>query len=152
MKESLTQIILTTPIQRFRPWVCEVNEFHGLLNTEIFQNELPTPKFKMYRPVDNEIGWCEGRELSSKNNSACVIGLAHVFPDIQHFIMILAHEMVHQWQWDCLSRSRLAQKKLPIMSHGKSFYSFRDRFKPFYIPLFRAYDPCIDYFKNVRIS
>ena len=45
----------------------------------------------------------------------------------QWMISTLAHEMCHQWQWDIISSARRKLGKEPIMSHGPTFYMFRER-------------------------
>ena len=45
----------------------------------------------------------------------------------QWLIATLAHEMCHQYQWDILGPIRLDEGKQPILSHGPSFFVFRDK-------------------------
>ena len=51
----------------------------------------------------------------------------------------LAHEMVHQWQWEVLSPQRHEKGKPAIMSHGPSFYAWRKPLNEYLIPLTRMY-------------
>jgi hypothetical protein len=50
-------------------------------------------------------------------------------------IMAVAHEMVHQYQWDIESKRRKRQGLPSIMSHGPTFFSWRDKLKKHGIPL-----------------
>jgi len=47
----------------------------------------------------------------------------------------MAHEMVHQFQWDVLSNERQSQGLDPIMSHGPSFFAWREPLAEYDIPL-----------------
>jgi hypothetical protein len=47
----------------------------------------------------------------------------------------MAHEMVHQFQWDILSNERQSQGLGPIMSHGPSFFAWRKPLAEYNIPL-----------------
>ena len=53
----------------------------------------------------------------------------------QWLVTILAHEMSHQYQWDILGKQRLAEGKEKIMSHGPSFFVFKDNLAKYDIPL-----------------
>ena len=45
----------------------------------------------------------------------------------QWLITVLAHEMCHQYQWDVQGPKRLKAGKEPMLSHGPSFFVFRDK-------------------------
>lgn len=55
----------------------------------------------------------------------------------QWLIIVLAHEMCHQYQWDVVGEKRIKQGKNPIMSHGPSFFIYRDKLAKHGIPLKR---------------
>jgi hypothetical protein len=55
-------------------------------------------------------------------------------------ITVLAHEMVHQYQWDIYSVKRERQGLTNIMSHGPSFFEWKDRLAEFAIDLRTAYN------------
>jgi len=56
----------------------------------------------------------------------------------QWLITVLAHEMCHQYQWDVLGYKRVKAGQKPIMSHGPSFFIFREKLAMHGIPLRRA--------------
>ena len=56
----------------------------------------------------------------------------------QWLIMVLAHEMAHQYQWDVLGVKRMKKGLEPIMSHGPTFYIHRKKFLKHNIPLKRV--------------
>ena len=47
----------------------------------------------------------------------------------QWLVTTLAHEMCHQYQWEIIGAERISMGKDPIMSHGPSFFLFRERLK-----------------------
>lgn len=47
----------------------------------------------------------------------------------QWLITTLAHEMCHQYQWDIIGEQRISGGKDRLMSHGPSFFIFRDKLK-----------------------
>jgi hypothetical protein len=58
---------------------------------------------------------------------------------MQWFITTLAHEMVHQYQWDIIGPEREQEGKDWLMSHGPSFYQFKDGMKDYNISLKTAH-------------
>ena len=57
----------------------------------------------------------------------------------QWMVTTLAHEMCHQYQWDIVGPERDEQGYKPIMSHGPTFFQFRDDLNNHYIPLKTAH-------------
>jgi hypothetical protein len=96
----------------------------------------------MYRTKDYW-GMCAAKHVIPLNDrrSNCIISLKDKWYCKQWLVMTLAHEMCHQYQWDILSFKRLKQGKTPLMSHGSSFFLFRDKLSKCGIPLRRTYSP-----------
>ena len=91
------------------------------LNRAIFYGQLSFPKsisVRNYKTVD-WWGECEGRHNGSRcgPNYTRIIRLQSHWPNKKKFITVLAHEMVHQWEWE----------KLGTMSHGKDFFSWQEK-------------------------
>ena len=85
-----------------------------LLNKAIFDEELyPPRKIEIRRFHDSE-GWCEGCAPIRKNCDDVIIGIQTSPTNRASFLWLLAHEMVHQWEW----------VEFKEMSHGKNFYSW----------------------------
>ena len=57
----------------------------------------------------------------------------------QWLITTLAHEMCHQYQWDIEGEKRLKEGKDRLMSHGPTFFQFRDKLKKHGISLKNAH-------------
>jgi hypothetical protein len=53
----------------------------------------------------------------------------------QWMVAVLAHEMVHQYQWEILGKNMEGRIKWYVMNHGPSFYEWRDAMAEYQIPL-----------------
>jgi|688.fasta_scaffold679500_2 hypothetical protein len=121
----------------YRPTKREVKHFYKLINQDIFKNKLTMPTIELVSHR-KYLGLCQGKNRWGKpydTGSYCTIKLIDKFYCRQWFITTLAHEMVHQYQWDILSGKRRKQGKSPIMSHGPSFYVWKTKLNKFSIPL-----------------
>lgn len=114
----------------------EVKSLFRLINEEVFYNKLSMPKIVLKSRLRDCWGICQGADKPfRKGKSRCTIVLAERWYCKQWLIMSLAHEMVHQYQWDIYSEIRCRQGKESLMSHGPSFYIFRKRLAKHGIPL-----------------
>ena len=142
--------LMQAEVKPFRPWLYEVELIHTIINREVFGNALNLPKFKLLRKADigNDFGWCEGEHdfetfKPESGQSLCTIGLLNTWKSVQSFVIILAHEMIHQWQWDVYSFQRHKDRKPYILSHGPTFWQFKPKLASFGIPLHRVYQPTL---------
>lgn len=115
----------------------QVENLYRLLNINIFQNSLIMPEFKVIARCRKYWGYCIANEDPKPNKSVCVIKLSDKWFCKQWLIIILAHEMCHQYQWDIEGLERLNMGKKPIMSHGPSFFKFKHNLAKYNIPLGR---------------
>ena len=69
----------------------------------------------------------------------CIIRVSDKWFCKQWLITTLAHEMVHQYQWDIQGRERIKNGKEPFISHGPTFFQFRDKLAENNISLKRAH-------------
>lgn len=113
----------------FRPTEGQARYYFRLLNLLIFGNRLRLPKITVRR-LHGAWGQCRGDE-----NLVCEIDLTDRFYCRQWFLIVLAHEMCHQYQWEVLGQQRVRRGRRPIMSHGPSFFIFRESLRRFGIPL-----------------
>ena len=95
------------------------------LNLIIFDGVL-TPPSKLYIQNYKDCGgWCAPWRWNRKNRTV-KIGLRRNFCDRKTFLTCLAHEMVHQWEWEILGR----WAEVGCHSgHGKSFFSWKNKIK-----------------------
>jgi hypothetical protein len=105
---------------------------YNLINESVFRNQL-TPCEIVIRPLRSAWGWCVG--LEKRDEFYCKIELPPRWPFEQYAITALAHEMCHQFQWENLTSKRHRQGLPAIMSHGPSFFLWRDALARQGIPL-----------------
>lgn len=122
----------------YRPSQREVYRMYDLINEKIFHGELKRPEIRLGQ-LKKAWGWCQGNETPLDSGSYCTIRLSDKWFCIQWFIITLAHEMAHQYQWDILGPKRFMQGKDFLMSHGPTFFLHRTRMKRHGIPLKTAF-------------
>lgn len=109
----------------FRPSKHLVYHTYELINYEVFNNSLPKPKIEVQSHCRKYWGMCMGHTHRTVTGSYCTIRMMDKWFCPQWFITTLAHEMVHQYQWDIIGPEREQEGKDWLMSHGPSFYQFR---------------------------
>ena len=122
----------------YRTTHAEVTALYRLINKTIFNNKLPMPEIEVAPRCREYWGLCFGsyvRPTARKSN--CKIRLMDKWYCRQWLIIVLAHEMCHQYQWDIIGEKRLKEGKERLMSHGPTFYVFRDKLAKYGIPLKR---------------
>ena len=127
---------------RYRTSEREVLALFKVINKEIFNNKLPIPKIEVMPNCRTYWGLCSANALvlhSDKSKSNCTIRLMDKWFCKQWLITTLAHEMCHQYQWDVQGIERRKIGKDPLMSHGPSFFVFRDKLKSHGISLKSAH-------------
>lgn len=108
----------------------EVVALYRLINKTIFNNKLIMPEIEVMPRCRKYWGMCFGAlQMPTKSKSYCKIRLMDKWYCRQWLINVLAHEMCHQYQWDVEGMKRLNKGKEPIMSHGPSFFVFREKLK-----------------------
>lgn len=124
----------------YRTDLNEVTRIYKMLNFYVFDWELPMPILEVVPRCRSYWGMCYGAEEQLPyRKSSCKIRLMDKWYCKQWMITTLAHEMCHQYQWDVIGTQRLYEGKQPIMSHGPSFFIFRDRLREHGISLKTAH-------------
>lgn len=114
----------------YRTNINEVTRLYKMLNWYIFDNTLSMPTLEVVPRCRKYWGMCYGSyDAPIRNRSSCKIRLMDKWYCKQWLVAVLAHEMCHQYQWDIQGLERRKVGKDPIMSHGPSFFVFRDRLK-----------------------
>jgi hypothetical protein len=138
MSEPLPSIGLQKKLS-YRPTKREVKKLYNIINEEIFNNELPPASLEIKSHCRGYWGMCMAQGFNPKKKSSqCKIRLTDRWYCKQWLIDTLAHEMVHQYQWDIYSKERDKEGKEPIMSHGPSFHKFRKQLAEYGIVLKRT--------------
>jgi len=113
----------------YRPTIGQVLFYYRLLNFLVFDNTLTRPYLEIRR-LKCAWGLCIGH-----TDLSCEIHITDRFYCKQWFLSVLAHEMCHQYQWQVLGEQRLKQGRWPLMSHGPSFFLYREKLNALGIPL-----------------
>ena len=106
--------------------------FH-ILNEQIFGNLLE-PVDKIF--ISNHKNYGDVYALyyydDKFRGKPAKISLCKRFDDEKMFVEILAHEMIHQWQWDVYRFDHLDYFGRPMFensgAHGPSFFAWKNRF------------------------
>lgn len=122
----------------YRPSQREVYRMYDLINEEVFRGRLVRPEIRLGR-LRKAWGWCQGNQLPLETGSYCVIKLSDKWYCIQWFIITLAHEMAHQYQWDIIGPKRSTMGKDFLMSHGPTFFQHKSKMERHNIPLKTAF-------------
>lgn len=127
--------------KKFRPGQRQVNEIYGLLNRYVFNDKLIRPPMYI-GPWKGIWGMCVGGFYPSRRGTKCWIKLSDKYFCVQWLVTVLAHEMVHQYEWDILEKP---------MTHRQSFFLWRNKLEYYDIPLRSWYCP-INWFKYQDIT
>ena len=129
----------------FRPDCEEVDALYRSINRNVFDNLLTQPDIEL-GVIQKAWGLCHWEDSLQRRGSHgklgtwCRMRLSDKWYSPQWFCAILAHEMVHQYQWDihrwehrydfgCDPRSRYSG------AHGPSFREWRGELARFGVPL-----------------
>jgi hypothetical protein len=123
----------------FRPSPRQIHHVYELINYHVFNNKLRKPRLIIAPRRQKYWGMCIGNIEMQKTGSYCDIELMDKWISVQWMVATLAHEMVHQYQWDILGPQRYDEGKPFLMSHGPSFFSFKDKLEDHFIPLKTAH-------------
>lgn len=115
----------------FRPRYADINYAYNIINKYVFNGALVKPDITQRRMV-KAWGFCSWEDLEQKSGSWTTIHLSDKWFCPQWFMNTLAHEMVHQYQWDHYRWEHLDYHGKPMFegsgAHGPSFYMWRDVF------------------------
>ena len=118
----------------------EVVALYRLINKTVFNNKLEMPIIEVVPRCRKYWGLCiAGFERPANRRSYCRIRLMDKWFCRQWLITTLAHEMCHQYQWDIEGEKREKQGMHRLMSHGPSFFTFREKLKKHGISLKSAH-------------
>lgn len=109
----------------FRPSLKDVKYAYKIINRHVFNNQLTIPPITL-GITRGYWGMCIGNHNKTTSRSFCEIRLSDKYFCAQWFMNTLAHEMVHQYQWDIEGEDREHEGLDPLMSHGPSFFAWRD--------------------------
>lgn len=141
IREIMAQPLPGITYQRrkhFRPTDSYVYYTYSLLNRYIFDNKLRRPEITQGRMIKCW-GLCHWHDEEQRSGTYCTIRLSDKWFCEQWFVNTLAHEMVHQYQWDIYRWEHIDCFGKDIYqnsgAHGPSFYEWRDRFSEYDLKL-----------------
>lgn len=115
----------------FRPSHEEVVEYYNLINCYVFDNTLRLPEIRL-GAIKQCWGACYWEDELQSSGSYCKIRLNSKWYCQQWFLNTLAHELIHQWQWDIyrFEYENIYNRKMKKIGggHGPNFYQWRDKF------------------------
>jgi len=116
----------------FRPTEHDINYAYNIVNRYVFDNVLVRPEITQ-GTLRKAWGICTWKTSEQETGSWVDIRLMDKWFCPQWFLNTLAHEMVHQYQWDVYRWEHLDYYGRPMYEesgpHGPSFYMWRDRFE-----------------------
>jgi len=115
----------------FRPRDSDIIYAYNILNRYVFDNQLRQPEL-ITGQMRNCLAYCQWLNYENYNGSWTIIKLSDKWFCQQWFMNTLAHEMVHQYQWDIGRWQYIDAHGRDIYqnsgAHGPSFYEWRDQF------------------------
>lgn len=132
--------IMATPLpsityqrrKSFRPSDEDIIYAYNIINRYVFDNQLRRPDITK-GTLRKAWGYCQWLENEQKTGSATHIRLMDKWFCTQWFMQTLAHEMVHQYQWDIYRYEHMDFYGRDINqysgAHGPSFFAWRERFE-----------------------
>ena len=101
-----------------------ITRWFNIFNQEIFRDEIhPFHEIEIKQKKG-----CHAEHIPFEEHCGkiyAVLSISDRFINKNEFLFVLAHEMVHQWQWMHLHTS----------NHGESFWKWKNRLAKFEIPL-----------------
>lgn len=141
MNEELPNVTYQKKLM-YRTSEKEVLMLFKLINREVFRNVLPIPEIQVTPRCRKYWGICIASHFDPQyegSKSHCIIKISDKWFCRQWLITTLAHEMCHQYQWDIDGHHRAKLGKGPLMSHGPSFFIWRDKLEKHGVPLKTAH-------------
>lgn len=115
----------------FRPGPEDIDYAYKIINRHVFDNQLRQPIIEQ-GVLRKAWGICEWHD-TPEEGSWVKIRLMDKWFCPQWFMNTLAHEMVHQYQWEIYRWEHLDYFGRPMYEfsggHGASFYMWRERFE-----------------------
>jgi len=124
--------------KKFRPSTTDITYAYNIINKYVFDDVLIRPHIHK-STLRKAWGLCHWMQEEQVTGSWCNIRVMDKWFCQQWFMNTLAHEMVHQYQWDVYRWEHLNYYGKPMFEgsggHGPSFYAWRDRFTQYGLTL-----------------
>jgi hypothetical protein len=117
--------------KQFRPKPADITYAYNIINRHVFRGQLRNPGIATGR-LNRAWGTCQWHYSERTNGSYCDLWLADKWFCPHWFMNTLAHEMVHQWQWDIYRWDHQdyfgRDPNVDSGGHGPSFFTWREEF------------------------
>jgi hypothetical protein len=127
-KSKLAKLLSSKEHYEYETTVEDCQEWFNVLNRELFDNSLPRIDEIDIRWRRGALAWYDYDEKKPGKGTAKLL-MNKRYKSKQFFIEVLAHEMVHHYQYIYNEE----------MGHGSSFFKWRDKFNKKGLNLVRAY-------------
>jgi len=141
LRKIMSQELPSITYQRrksFRPTDEDIVYSYNIINKYIFDGVLTRPAITK-GTIRRAWGYCHWLNEEQETGSWCTIRLMDKWFCPQWFLNTLAHEMVHQYQWDIDRWHHIELHGRDIYqnsgAHGPSFYAWRERFEHYDLKL-----------------
>lgn len=112
------------------PTIKDIRKWHGVLNAVVFDGVIPKFYDIKIQRIRNEFAWAiPFYDTEDETKKWCTLKIDTSFHSFKKFLIVLAHEMIHCWQWIVEGE----------MTHGKTFFQWREKLAEHEIPLYRGY-------------
>ena len=103
------------PIRANRRMVAQI---YDSINRAVFGGALKRPRLVLGR-YNDMWGECDGARRGHRHGEPYTkcIRINRDWPNMKKLINVIAHEMVHQWEWE----------RLGTMTHGQNFWAWQER-------------------------
>lgn len=112
---------LSKPNKPYYVKTSKVQYWFKRINKKVFNNSVAEPRnIILQEKYKWEWGWC----ITSGNESSFWwdLHMLQKYPSFTLFLEVLAHEMVHAWEYTSYPDSYITSK----VSHGKEFFSWKE--------------------------
>lgn len=114
----------------YRPRIKDVRLWFAVINETVFKGKLPKFRYVTVEHKKGQFASCISKINDTTGERWCELEIDEEFKDFAFFLAVLAHEMIHAYQWTVEQRP---------MSHGKFFWQWRKIFRRNKLPLLIRY-------------
>jgi len=115
----------------FRPDYADVDYAYNIINKYVFDGVLKKPTIRL-KTIRKAWGMCHWMPTEQARGTYCKIDIMDKWFCPQWFMNTLAHEMIHQYQWDIYRWDHMDYYGRPMFegsgAHGPSFFMWREQF------------------------
>jgi hypothetical protein len=118
-RAKIVKVVKESQPGKFQPTINDVVFWYDTLNEQLFAGELPS--LSAVKFCKSKAYWAEAfcRYYKTDNKLVAEIKFSDHFQSFKEFVEIVAHEMIHIWEF----------KTFGVMGHGERFFSWSPELK-----------------------